>query len=300
MTRLEIERILREEGAAQHAMVARAQLVSRGVPVDAIDRMVRTGRLAVVQRGVYQLGPVPVGHSAETAAVLACGPGARVSHLSAAAMHGLVDRARAPEAVEVTVPRRRRRRLKGVRIHRVRSLPSDEVMTIAGIPVTTPARTLLDCATVLTERQLEQALAAALRTRLATREAVQAMPKRHARHSGAPQLRRLLAAEGEPAFTRSEGEEKMLEITRIARLPRPELNVTVLGHEVDMVWRSARVVAEVDGYEFHASPKSFTADRRRDAELTAAGYRVLRFTWADVTTDRFATAVRLAQALVRP
>lgn len=85
----------------------------------------------------------------------------------------------------------------------------------------------------------------------------------------------------------------------VLALESTELNVKVLGHEVDVLWRSARVVAEVDGYAFHSSARSFAADRRRDAELTAAGYRVLRFTWADVTDGKLATVVRLAQAIVR-
>jgi len=208
-----------------------------------------------------------------------------------------VDSTRAPRAVEVSVPRRERRRIKGVRIHRVRSLPPDEVTTIAGIPVTTPTRTLLDLAGTLTAREVEQALARALRGQLVMRDEMRAMLKRHPKHRGAAVLRQLLNAEDDPPFTRSEAEEKLLEITRTARLPRPELNVSVLGHEVDFLWRSARVVAEVDGYAFHALARSFAADRRRDAELTAAGYRVLRFTWADLTDGRLATVVRLAQAL---
>jgi len=138
-----------------------------------------------------------------------------------------------------------------------------------------------------------------LRSHLATREEMRALLARHPKHRGAPLLRQLLNDEGAPAFTRSEAEEKLLDITRTARLPRPELNVNVLGHQVDFLWRSARVVVEVDGYAFHASARSFAADRRRDAELTAAGYRVLRFTWADVTDGCLASVVRLAQALVR-
>jgi very-short-patch-repair endonuclease len=181
----------------------------------------------------------------------------------------------------------------------VRSLPPDEVTTIAGVPVTTPARTLLDFAGTVTAREVEQALATALRSQLVKREAVKAMLERHPKHRGAPVLRQLLDDEGDPAFTRSDAEEKLLEITRTAGLPRPALNVSVLGHEVDFLWRSARVVAQVDGYAFHSSARSFALDRRRDAELTAAGYRVLRFTWADVTDGRLTTVVRLAQALVR-
>jgi very-short-patch-repair endonuclease len=196
------------------------------------------------------------------------------------------------------MPRRKRRKIEGVRIHRVRDLRPDEVTEVDGIPVTTPARTLLDISETLTAREVEQALAKALRMHLVTREEMYQMVERHPRHPGA-RLLRLLGAEGGPSFTRSEAEEKLLEITRSARLPAPELNVKVLGHEVDFLWRNARLVAEVDGYAFHASRISFAADRQRDAELTAAGYRVLRFTWEDLTNHRLATAVRLGQALAR-
>jgi very-short-patch-repair endonuclease len=162
-----------------------------------------------------------------------------------------------------------------------------------------PARTLLDIAEVMTRREVEQALAQALRLRLVTPDDIRQMLERHPKHRGAPLLRQLVDAQEGPSYTRSEAEEKLLEITRSGGLPRPELNVDVLGHEVDFLWRNARLVAEVDGFAFHNSARSFAADRRRDAELTAAGYRVLRFTWADVTEDRLATVVRLAQALVR-
>jgi very-short-patch-repair endonuclease len=181
----------------------------------------------------------------------------------------------------------------------VRDLRDDEVTTLDGIPITTPARTILDIAEEATSREVEQALANALRMRLVTMDEMWQMVERHPTHRGAPLLRRVLSAEGGPQFTRSEAEEKMLELVRTGGLPRPELNVNVLGHEVDFLWRKARLVAEVDGYAWHASGRSFAADRHRDAELTAAGYRVLRFTWADITEGGLATLVRLAQALVR-
>lgn len=118
-------------------------------------------------------------------------------------------------------------------------------------------------------------------------------------HRGAPLWRRLLGQAGAPPFTRSQAEEKLLALVRSASLPPPELNVPVLGHEVDFLWREARLIVEVDGYVFHSSQRSFAVDRRRDAELLAAGYRVLRVTWADLTTDRLTTTARLAQALAR-
>jgi very-short-patch-repair endonuclease len=298
MARREIEGILREVGGAQHGVATRAQLLGRGLASHTIDRMVRAGRVIVLRRGLYQIGPQPAVRAAETAAVLACGSDGRVSHASAAVFHGMLDSTRTLRTVEVTVPRGKRRQIPGVRIHRVRDLYPDEVTVLEGIPITTPARTLLDLAEVMTSREVEQALATAYRKGLVTREEMLQMVERHPRHRGAPLLRQLLDADGAPAFTRSKAEEKLLDILRSARLPMPELNVKVLGHEVDFLWREARVVAEVDGYEFHSSRDSFAADRRRDAELTALGYRVLRFTWADVTESRLATVVRLAQALV--
>jgi very-short-patch-repair endonuclease len=298
-TRRETELLLRELGTAQQGVVARAQLLARGLSVHAIDRLVRVRRLVVRHPGVYQIGPLPLPRAAEHVAILAGGGEARVSHGTAARHHGMLDAARHMNEVEVTMPRHRRRRLEGVRIHRAQDLRDDEVMQLHGIPVTTPARTLLDVAEVMTAREVEQAYAAALRMQHVTPDAMREMVNRHPAHRGAPLWRRILAQHDAPAFTRSRAEEKLLALTRSARLPRPELNVKILGHEVDFLWRNARVVAEVDGYAFHASPRSFVTDRRRDAELAAAGYRVLRFTWADLDKDRFATIVRLAQALAR-
>ncbi|HSK18897.1 MAG TPA: DUF559 domain-containing protein [Longimicrobiales bacterium] len=297
-TRRDTELILRDLGTAQHGVVARAQLIDRGLSVHTVDRLVRVRRLVVVQRGVYQIGPLPLPRSAEKAAVLAGGCDARASHLSAARLAGIVENDRHVDTVEVTMPRRRRRQIDGVRIHRVRDLRADEVAVLDGIPVTTPARTLLDLAETETGRVVEQAYATSLRKRLVTSDEMRAMVERHPTHRGAPLWRRLLAEHDAPPFTRSRA-ENLLALTQKAGLPRPELNVQVLGHEVDFVWRDARVIVEVDGYAFHASAHSFGADRRRDAELTAAGYRVLRFTWSDLGEGRFATIVRLAQALSR-
>lgn len=293
------EVILRELGAAHHGVVARTQLLERGLSRHAVDRLVRAGRLVVVRRGLYQMGPIPLPRATERAAVLAGGPDARVSHRTAARLHEMLESGQHPNPVEISIPRRVRRRMEGVRIHRVRDLRADEATVIDGIPVTTPARTLLDIGETEAARVIEQAYATALRMRLVTPGTMRTVVERHPAHRGAPLWRRLLAEHGGPAFTRSEAEEMLLDIVRTARLPRPELNVQVLGHELDFLWRDARVVAEVDGYAFHASPHSFAADRRRDAELTAAGYRVLRFTWADLTDGRPATLVRMAQALVR-
>lgn len=299
MLRSDVELILREVGAAQHGVALRSQLLVRGIPGSTIDSMVKTGRLCVLRRGVYQVGPLPLPRAAEAAAVLASGRTSRLSHGSAARLHELMDRAVHDLPPEVTVPRRKRPRIEGIRVHRMRDLRPDEVTTLHGIPITTPARTLLDIAETMTAREVEQALAKALRMRLVTLQEMHEMVNRHPKHRGAPLLRQLLGSERGPAFTRSKAEDRLLEIVRAARLPEPVLNTRVLGYEVDFLWTDSRVVVEVDGYAFHGSHASFVGDRQRDAELTAAGYRVLRFTWTDLTEGRFATVVRLAQALVR-
>lgn len=297
----DIERILKKVGAENHGVATRRQLLRGGLGVPAIDRLVRVGRVTVLRRGLYQIGPVPTARATQAAAVLVGGATSRISHRTTAVILDLMEPPTAHSPTEVTVPRNRRPQLAhlGIRVHRGRDLRPDETTTIAGIPVTTPARTLLDLGECTPIRDLEQALANALRRELVTREEVRAMVARHPKHRGAARLRRVLDAEGGPAFTRSEAEERLLRLTRDAGLPPPEVNVRVLGYEVDFLWRTQRVVVEVDGYAYHSSPQSFVADRRRDAELASAGYRVIRFTWSDVTERALASMVRLAQLLGR-
>jgi len=117
--------------------------------------------------------------------------------------------------------RRHRRSVPGIRVHRARDLDPDEVTTVQGVPVTTPARTLLDLGECLGLRELEQALARAERNCLVTRDEVRAMVRRHPQHRGARLLRRLLGVEGPSAYTRSRAEELLLALIRRARLRCP-------------------------------------------------------------------------------
>ncbi len=137
------------------------------------------------------------------------------------------------------------------------------------IPVTTPARTLVDLADVLTRRQLERAFDEAEYLRLDC-TGLRAIP-------GRPGYGRLLAVLAEHAAgstrTRSELEDLFLEACASHGLPWPEVNTLVQGHEVDFLWR-----VEVDGRAAHATRRAFEEDRMRDAELTVSGQRVLRVT----------------------
>jgi very-short-patch-repair endonuclease len=70
----------------------------------------------------------------------------------------------------------------------------------------------------------------------------------------------------------------------------------VEGHEVDFYWPAAKLIVETDGAATHLTPTAFEADRIRDAELTVAGYRVVRFTWRQLR-DRPQTVARTLQRL---
>jgi very-short-patch-repair endonuclease len=190
-------------------------------------------------------------------------------------------------------------RRPGIRVHRVSAIGPDEVTRRDGIPVTTAARTLLDLAGTTPLRELERALEEALAKRLTSRAGLVTLLRRYPLRAGVGRLRTLLDS-AKPAVTRSEGERQLLALIRKARLPEPETNVVVAGHEVDFFWRDERFVAEFDGFTFHAAARKFERDRQRDAELVAAGVRIVRITWHQLVNEPEALLIRLALALTRP
>ena len=282
----------------QHGAVTRAQLLHAGVPAHAIDHRVKKRRLRRLFRGVYGVGPISVPHQRHAAAVLACGETAVLSHRSAAAVWKLLPHRPGDVPVEVSIQRGYRSPGSVVRVYQTSALSADERTVLEGIPITTPARTLLDIASTVTIGKLEAALARASRRGFTGAEEVWELLNRYPRRRGAPRLRELLA-HGNGAPTRSEAEARFLTLVRRAQLPRPHVNVAVEGYEVDFLWRRQRFVVEIDGFRFHSSAGAFERDRRRDAVLAAAGFRVVRVTWRQLTEEPEALLVRLAQVLVR-
>ena len=245
------------------------------------------------------MGPLMPPRSKEMAAVLACGAGAAVSHKSAAILWDLLPCGRESGPVHVTVPDRGVSAKRGIVCHRSRWLEPVHVSSVEGIPATTPARTILDLSTCVGPRQLEQALAQAERRQLLTLDELRAVIQRRSGRPGTSALRALLQCHGSPALTRSEAEERFLALIRRAKLPKPEANVIVGGHELDFLWRYEGVAVEVDGYAFHSSKQKFERDRRRDAQLAALGVQVIRLSWRQIVDEPHATLVWLGQALVR-
>jgi very-short-patch-repair endonuclease len=188
----------------------------------------------------------------------------------------------------------------GIRVRRTGPLERDEVTVRDNIPITTPERTLYDLAGLVSDRELERSVGETFALRLAQRPRILALLDRYAGRRGATRLRKLLQEESSIALCRSEAEERFLELIRKAGLARVQANVIVAGHKVDFVWRTERLVVEIDGRAFHATKRKFEGDRRRDADLVAAGLRVIRVTWRQIMNEPEVLIARLAQALVRP
>lgn len=274
--------------ARQRGVVTVGQLRQAGIGRNGAAHRVRHGRLVPIHRGVYRVGPVAAPLSREVAALLACGPTAALSHHTAAAVWGL--RPPHPGDVHVTVTGQRATNRPGLRVHRTHSL---DAAVHDGLRLTAPARTLLDLAPLLPRPALERAAEQAVVLRLTTHDelARECRPGRR----GTARLRAALPTE--PSLTRSEAERRLLALVRAARLPRPRTNVRVAGHEVDLLWREQKLVVEVDGFAYHGSRQAFERDRRRDADLTAAGFRVVRFTWRQIAHEPEAVLARLAVLL---
>jgi very-short-patch-repair endonuclease len=263
--------------ARQQGVVTTQQLTAAGVGERAIAHRVANGRLTRVFRGVYRVGPVEAPYSREMAAVLATG--GVLSHHTAAAVWGL----RPPHegAIHIMVSSTAKSR-SGVRVHRSASL---DAAVHLGLPLTTAARTLHDLAPLLTRGDLDRAVEEAMIRGLATADELITRPA----------LRR--AAVEEPQITRSEAERRLRRLVRAARLPRAQTNIKVAGWEVDAFWPAHRLVVEVDGFAYHGNRAAFERDRRKDAALVAAGYRVIRITWRQLVDEPHVVVALLARLL---
>jgi very-short-patch-repair endonuclease len=235
-----------------------------------------------MHHGVYAVGhPVLGPRGRWMAAVLAAGPRAVLSHASAAALWGL--RPSAAVIVDVTVPQGGSRARSGLRIHRARDL-TGQTTTHIGIPVTTPARTILDLAATLQRRPLERLLDQAENTRLTHVAALDALARAHPGHHGAGKLREALRRHTPgTTITRSGLEELLLALCHDHGLPRPRVNTYIENLEVDFLFPRARLIVEADSWRYHRTREAFERDRHRDATLARAGYRTVRFTDQQLT-----------------
>ncbi|HWF34427.1 MAG TPA: type IV toxin-antitoxin system AbiEi family antitoxin domain-containing protein [Solirubrobacteraceae bacterium] len=267
----------------QHGVVARRQLIALGYTAREIERRIEAGRLHRVHRGVYAVGHRRLTrHGRWMAAVLACGPGAVLSHHDAAALHSL-RRSASRKAIDVSTTGRHRSR-PGLHVHNVRHLHPADCTTLDGIPVTSIHRTLLDYAEAARPQQLRWAFEAYDRMDLIDMRALDAVVARNPGRRGIKALSALTAVYRGASDTRSGNERRFLELIRKAGLPEPSVNVVVEGIVVDFFWPAQRLVFEVDSYTYHHTPADRAEDRRKERILTAAGCAVRRVTDSELET----------------
>jgi very-short-patch-repair endonuclease len=296
------ERERRLEGLAsrQHGVVSHSQLLELGFDEQWIERRVRERRLTAVHREVFAVGHTRLAIRAPWwAALLAYGPGAVLSHQSAAILWGIRRMRRGP--VHVTAPRGRQglRRRSGIWIHRCK-LQRGDATTRDGFPVTTLARTIFDLAEVVPYETLKGAAEEADRLKLLRlRELEEVCERGRGRRSLKP-MRRLLVELRPPEEGRSPLEIRFAAFIREHRLPHPVQNADVLGHEVDALWPKAKLIVELDSWEHHGHRAAFERDRARDPELLIAGYRTIRVTHRRLDREPERLAEEIRQLLATP
>jgi hypothetical protein len=236
------------------------------------------------------------------AAVLAAGPEAIVSHRSGARLWELLE----DETIEITVPRHRGPQLDGVVVHRSRDLGRHHVSRWKGSPLTKPARTIVDLGAVLPPDEVEDALDRALTRHLITIAAVEwALTElsRQGRH-GTGVVGRILderALGKEPAD--GQLEPRMARLLRLAGLPSAAFQYPIHAPggrvlaRVDFAYPELLLAIEVDGWESHGTPQAMGKDFVRQNGLVPYGWRVLRFTWAQVVHQPDYVAATISTAL---
>ncbi len=221
------------------------------------------------------------------AAVLACGLGAVLSHVTAATLHELM---RSDSAyVHVTVPGRTPRKHPGIRVHRSTTLSEADVTRVNNIPCSTLARTLFDVAETVDRRRLERAFDQYEVLQRFDLRAVEDQLARNATRRGAGIVRALLEEHYVGSTpTESELEEAFLALCRRAGLPRPEVQQWLPLPDggppirADFLWREQRVVVETDGARVHGTRQAGPRDARRDQRLTVHRWRPIRTDWRQV------------------
>lgn len=285
-----LEMAIVELAERQHGVVTLHQLRLAGLGAAAVAKRAQAGRLHRVYRGVYAVGrPGLTQNGHRMAAVLALGPGAVLSHRSAAGLWGLRPDSR--PRVEVAVPRQGVRSRPGIELHRSATLTRADTTTRRNIPVTTVARTIVDLGNVSSRREVELAVEQAEILRIFDRRAVEEVLERVGPTRGSAAVSSVLRTLAHTStLTESTLEEAFLQIVRDAGIADPETNARMTLPDgtpirVDFLWRNERLAVEADGYAYHRTRQARERDTRRDQLLRLAGYEPLRFTDSQIELE---------------
>lgn len=314
--------------AAQHGVVSRRQLRRIGLSGGGLANRVRRHRLFPVVRGVFSLGPIDI-RGQRFAAVLSVGgeplatgpailgghhdPTASVgphrprvvalSHWSALHLYSLIDQA--PLQMHVTIEGTGGRPHSGVHVHRARALHLEDLGVTDGLPVTLPARTILDAARGASVPQVRRLIREAEYRELIAVGAVADVVRRHPFHPGCAIVRKADPETAESVRRQTPIEDRMAAVLALLPLEPPASQLAVSGrsgasYRADFAWPDLRLIVETDGRTAHARTTSFQSDRARDADLAAAGWLTLRFTSLQLARPDQVAALIADTALTRP
>ncbi|MYF84360.1 MAG: DUF559 domain-containing protein [Acidimicrobiia bacterium] len=292
---------IRRLAESQNGLVTGEQAVSAGLSRCVIRRRVRLGEWKCLGSDTYLIYGSPSAMVYLRAAVLALP--AVVSHQSAAQLHRLgCEPFRGAVA---TVPSRRTYRLEGVQVHQSTDLHRRYVTHIAGFPVTNPVRTMFDLASVTEFDELRSIAQKALAARRVTYEGLAEILEELGRRGrpGTARFRELLE-DVAPGLVVPESalEERMIALLSASDLPMPTLQMPLPWRSptkgrVDFAYEDARLIIECDGRRWHTTMEAFESDRRRDNLAQLHGWKVLRFTWSDLTDQPFRVVHQISEAL---
>jgi hypothetical protein len=288
---------MRDLAERQHGVFSTWQLLEGGISEDVVQGRREAGLLIPLHQGVYAFG-----HRALTsegnwmAAVLACGPGAVLSHFSAGHLWGLCGSYGPIEVLRQSGGFHPKGHHE-VRLHQTRRLEPYEVTLERGIPVVAIERVLLDLAARNDAKRLERKFVQAYKREDFSWPRLRRITARRRGCKGVGKLRRIaLEVDPEALETKSVSEVDFLALSRNAEMATPSVNVLVEGHLVDFLWAEQKVIVETDSWSHHGDPFAFEQDRQREVDLTAAGYVVLRTTYKmlEGNPDPFLANVRRA------
>ncbi|MGH9118192.1 MAG: DUF559 domain-containing protein [Acidimicrobiales bacterium] len=294
-----------ELSSRQHGAFAGWQLDNAGVPQAARQRRLRSGVWRRLLRDVYGLPGVTPSHEQNLwAAWLAVGPHSVVSHESAAELHGIPNVMRG--RLVLTVPHSGWHRIPGSFVHQLNDVWPDHRAEVGGLPVTTPARTIVDLAAVVHTTRLRHIVEDAKHAGLTSCEAVGQCLASVARR-GKPGVRSLTLVLDRlgpgPSLTTSALERMTLDLLHGSGLPMPVGQFPFPGRQfvagcVDFAYPEAKLILETDGRRWHSRIKELTRDRERDLEAARDGWQTLRFLYEHVTADSQGTLDTIRVVLV--